>query len=48
MYLGDGENPPMDNLDFAIAYDYIDDKQKFQHLYLAEIGYALASIKNCS
>jgi hypothetical protein len=29
MYLGDGENAPADHLDFAMAYEYIDDKLKF-------------------
>jgi len=46
LYLGDGENPPAEHLDFAVAYDNLNDKLKFQHLYLAEIGFALASKNN--
>jgi len=24
MYMGDGENPPMEYLDFSMAYDHLD------------------------
>ena len=29
MYLGDGENSPSEHFDFAMAYDHIEDKEKF-------------------
>lgn len=45
MYLGDGENKLPKHLEFAMAYDNLDDKLKFQHLYLSELGFALASKK---
>ena len=32
--MGDGENPPSENFDFAMAYDDLDVTQKIQHLTL--------------
>ena len=47
MYLGDGENTYRlpNGSDFSIeamAYDHLDDKEKIQHLYYSELGFALA------
>ena len=47
MYLGDGENTYRlpSGSDFSIeamAYDHLDDKEKIQHLYYSELGFALA------
>ena len=45
--MGDGENPPSENFDFAMAYDDLDMTQKIQHLMLANLGFAF-SIISCS
>jgi hypothetical protein len=42
--MGDGENPPIEHLNFAMAYDYLDEKDKIEHLYFSEIGFALAIV----
>lgn len=42
--MGDGENGPIEHLDFAMAYENLELKDKIEHLYFSEIGFALAGI----
>ena len=44
LYMGDGENPPEEPFDIAMAYDHIDSKDKINHLHFSYIGFSLASI----